>query len=1265
MISLSHTPHIPTHPPPASAQVVGLTEHATRDPRVVQELLARASASRSIGTTKVNADSSRSHSVLQLLVREGGGGRLVGKANLVDLAGSEKAAESAPPDAQTHLEAAEINKSLLALKECIRAMGKGQAKARLAEQAKAMPRSRSGAPSSSGAPHPLSLVRQSLDGHLLSKAAHAASAPHRRRRSMPGPGTGEPVSSAGPSSGDEMYDGGAGSDSDAGLEYRVSMHRRGFGDDDDDEGDGEEEDVDDYEDGYGSEGPVMDVDAIDARILAARRGASVGGARGRNGTGSGKPPRRPGTSSSASASRGRRPGHKALAKQHTHIPFRGSKLTQILRDCFTSPGAVTVMIATLSPGHVAADHTLNTLRYADRLKEIGRNTGTGPAGAGAGVASIASSASATGVVTGILADNTAGLRVGVLWNREGKEEWPGTVKPRNFDPLALGPWQQPPPPPPATTNQMPARETAPPAVQARHETAVVDSTGSAAGNATGATATAGRGLIGRTTAARPKTPADASSMPNRSRSAAPPPLPASHAPTSSSSSAAFSTLLASAVGSPPRTRTVTGTSAATAPGPSASSPGSTSGGQAQIVALLDAQIRELTTLRDRMADAQAAKTAGGGKGGPPAAPSSPPPQAARQPASAQTVTVSAPTRAASPPKAPSASAQRLSASSKQAKAGTGPAPGGGRASLGPSSSAAASARAAGAKERPAAKPRQPWASVVEAGADDADVKAAQKVASRGSDAPVWMVSPGKARSPVRVLVADEGATAEFRASMALASKRAVETAAALARGDAPPAKGAARRPASSSPRQPSTASQEKPDTKAKQQGASGSGRVAASSPRARPESDPAAGDALSHSPVGAGPGGHGILSMPVASAPVSRTGHGPAPALARPATAAGPRLASPRVEVHAARESSVTVRPVTAAASNAPRPASRGSQKAAASSTPSSSASGPSPYAQPLVALFNKARRASRTSEGSGGSRATSTGAPQTSAKAVAPAPGLPSWLPSPAERRQGHGLSAGTGEPDDAGAARALHRAVEGLFRTQLAATHKRPAADDSDLASPPRPPVLSGQRASGAPFSMSLHAPRGALFTLDPALLEAIPNASTNPPVRSSPVKAVSSKPRADKERDRLFLGSDSPSPSDADADTDADIRRGAVKREALSPTSAIQLVRAAKVADSPPISPVSLLNGLHRGTSSSASSFSAVPVPSRKDMAAASLAIHVGGGNGSRTSAAAITVMPLSATRADALTAGKGARSHDVGVAKIRRSLAGQPAASRPRV
>lgn len=62
---------------------------------------------------------------------------------------------------------------------------------------------------------------------------------------------------------------------------------------------------------------------------------------------------------------------RAMDDKADHIPFRASKLTLILRDSFTSKAdkSKVIMIACISPGSSSADHSLNTLRYADRLKD--------------------------------------------------------------------------------------------------------------------------------------------------------------------------------------------------------------------------------------------------------------------------------------------------------------------------------------------------------------------------------------------------------------------------------------------------------------------------------------------------------------------------------------------------------------------------------------------------------------------------------------------------------------------------------------------------------------------------------------------------------------------------------------------------------------------------------------------------------------------------------------------------------------------------------
>lgn len=60
---------------------------------------------------------------------------------------------------------------------------------------------------------------------------------------------------------------------------------------------------------------------------------------------------------------------RALDLEKKHLPFRGSKLTQVLKDSFTG-NSKTTMIANVSPANSCVEHTLNTLRYADRVKEM-------------------------------------------------------------------------------------------------------------------------------------------------------------------------------------------------------------------------------------------------------------------------------------------------------------------------------------------------------------------------------------------------------------------------------------------------------------------------------------------------------------------------------------------------------------------------------------------------------------------------------------------------------------------------------------------------------------------------------------------------------------------------------------------------------------------------------------------------------------------------------------------------------------------------------
>lgn len=104
-------------------QVVGLQERAVDSVEDVLKLIQLGNAARTSGQTSANSNSSRSHAVFQIVLRQAQG-RIHGKFSLIDLAGNERGADTSSADRQTRMEGAEINKSLLALKECIRALGR-------------------------------------------------------------------------------------------------------------------------------------------------------------------------------------------------------------------------------------------------------------------------------------------------------------------------------------------------------------------------------------------------------------------------------------------------------------------------------------------------------------------------------------------------------------------------------------------------------------------------------------------------------------------------------------------------------------------------------------------------------------------------------------------------------------------------------------------------------------------------------------------------------------------------------------------------------------------------------------------------------------------------------------------------------------------------------------------------------------------------------------------------------------------------------------
>ncbi|XP_076443303.1 uncharacterized protein LOC143281904 isoform X2 [Babylonia areolata] len=101
--------------------IAGLTETEVPDVQTLIRVLQFGNSVRSRGTSGVNPDSSRSHAVLQMEIRHADEA-IVGKISFIDLAGSERASDMGDPDRQTRMEGAEINQSLLALKECIRSI---------------------------------------------------------------------------------------------------------------------------------------------------------------------------------------------------------------------------------------------------------------------------------------------------------------------------------------------------------------------------------------------------------------------------------------------------------------------------------------------------------------------------------------------------------------------------------------------------------------------------------------------------------------------------------------------------------------------------------------------------------------------------------------------------------------------------------------------------------------------------------------------------------------------------------------------------------------------------------------------------------------------------------------------------------------------------------------------------------------------------------------------------------------------------------------
>ena len=112
--------------------IAGVTEQKVDTLAAVMEVLAFGSKNRKTESTNANQTSSRSHAILQLTISHTfyshtTGGLVVvdSKLSLIDLAGSERASATSNSGARLH-EGANINKSLLALANCINALAENQ-----------------------------------------------------------------------------------------------------------------------------------------------------------------------------------------------------------------------------------------------------------------------------------------------------------------------------------------------------------------------------------------------------------------------------------------------------------------------------------------------------------------------------------------------------------------------------------------------------------------------------------------------------------------------------------------------------------------------------------------------------------------------------------------------------------------------------------------------------------------------------------------------------------------------------------------------------------------------------------------------------------------------------------------------------------------------------------------------------------------------------------------------------------------------------------
>ena len=102
--------------------IVGLSEIVLKSLDTLRSIIYDGLARRHHGKSAFNSNSSRSHAIFQIILKNTSNPNDYFRMVFIDLAGSERAIDAQNNQKQTRREGAQINSSLLALKECIRSM---------------------------------------------------------------------------------------------------------------------------------------------------------------------------------------------------------------------------------------------------------------------------------------------------------------------------------------------------------------------------------------------------------------------------------------------------------------------------------------------------------------------------------------------------------------------------------------------------------------------------------------------------------------------------------------------------------------------------------------------------------------------------------------------------------------------------------------------------------------------------------------------------------------------------------------------------------------------------------------------------------------------------------------------------------------------------------------------------------------------------------------------------------------------------------------